>query len=234
MILDPVDPKRNLGAAISPRSVGRLVLAARAFLKSPSLRYFKPIQRTGIDHIEDSPLLPYLAAVVFRHRMRTVDDLWGQLKRSVRRVEMQLGKKGFRVLMARAASDEENNSAFVFLLESLALPKFELRSGPKATMGEATSRFLTKRRADSLLTWVGDDLRTQTVILRASPDLKKFLVELVSRRLDASGVSRGLQPDLKKEARIITGRQVLKAATKFRWLEATVVSMLAGDPVLQG
>ncbi|MGI0005736.1 MAG: CCA tRNA nucleotidyltransferase, partial [Nitrososphaera sp.] len=40
VIIDPVDPRRNLGTAVSPESAGRLALAARAFLKKPSMRFF--------------------------------------------------------------------------------------------------------------------------------------------------------------------------------------------------
>ena len=41
IIIDPIDPRRNLGAAISAESIGKLVLAARAFLAKPSLDFFK-------------------------------------------------------------------------------------------------------------------------------------------------------------------------------------------------
>src|SRR5919197_1208748 len=40
IIIDPVDPRRNLGAAISTESIGSFVLAARAFLQRPSLDFF--------------------------------------------------------------------------------------------------------------------------------------------------------------------------------------------------
>jgi tRNA nucleotidyltransferase (CCA-adding enzyme) len=42
VIIDPVDSNRNLGTAISAESVGKFVLAARSFLKKPSLSFFKP------------------------------------------------------------------------------------------------------------------------------------------------------------------------------------------------
>src|SRR5215211_3285448 len=41
IIIDPVDSRRNLGSAISPQSVAKFMLAARAFLENPSLEFFK-------------------------------------------------------------------------------------------------------------------------------------------------------------------------------------------------
>src|SRR5919107_5045382 len=41
IIIDPIDPRRNLGTAISGESVGKAVLAARAFLEKPSLNFFR-------------------------------------------------------------------------------------------------------------------------------------------------------------------------------------------------
>ncbi|MGI0008870.1 MAG: CCA tRNA nucleotidyltransferase, partial [Nitrosopumilaceae archaeon] len=41
IIIDPVDSNRNLGTAISAESVGRFILASRAFLKKPSLSFFQ-------------------------------------------------------------------------------------------------------------------------------------------------------------------------------------------------
>ena len=41
IIIDPIDSNRNLGTAISAESAGRFILASRAFLKKPSLAFFK-------------------------------------------------------------------------------------------------------------------------------------------------------------------------------------------------
>ena len=41
IIIDPIDPRRNLGAAISAENIGRFILASRAFLKKPSMNFFK-------------------------------------------------------------------------------------------------------------------------------------------------------------------------------------------------
>ena len=48
VIIDPIDSNRNLGAAISIENVGKFVLVCRAFMKKPSLSFFKPKQKTKI------------------------------------------------------------------------------------------------------------------------------------------------------------------------------------------
>jgi len=42
VIIDPIDSNRNLGAAISVENIGKFILVCRAFLKKPSLSFFKP------------------------------------------------------------------------------------------------------------------------------------------------------------------------------------------------
>ena len=41
IIIDPIDPRRNLGTAISAESLGKLILASRAFIQRPSLDFFR-------------------------------------------------------------------------------------------------------------------------------------------------------------------------------------------------
>ena len=41
VIMDPIDDKRNLAAAISTENIGKFVLVCREFLKKPSASFFK-------------------------------------------------------------------------------------------------------------------------------------------------------------------------------------------------
>ncbi|HEU4984549.1 MAG TPA: CCA tRNA nucleotidyltransferase, partial [Nitrososphaera sp.] len=92
VIIDPIDPRRNLGTAVSPESAGRLTLAARAFLRSPSEKFFAR-QKPRVN----KKLYRNVLVVEFSHRERSPDTIWGQLKRSANSISKQLEIAGFTV-----------------------------------------------------------------------------------------------------------------------------------------
>ncbi|MBI2183774.1 MAG: CCA tRNA nucleotidyltransferase [Thaumarchaeota archaeon] len=230
IILDPIDSKRNLGTAISAESVGKLILAARAFLRKPNISFFsKPRIKKIDEYLKKPPLLDGLAAVTFQHRPRPIDDLWGQLKRSVSRIENHINDKGFKAIRGRAASNEEDSSALIFLVESPALSPFEVRVGPGITMEKSCSEFLQKRRRDAILTWVRNDLRVCSLTPRKTYVLRQFLREITTKNLNKSGISQGLKKDLLRGSRILIGEQVLKYAEKHDWFREELTQILATD-----
>ncbi|HEX2106345.1 MAG TPA: CCA tRNA nucleotidyltransferase, partial [Nitrososphaera sp.] len=125
IIIDPVDSRRNLGTAISPDSVGKFMLAARAFLEKPSLQFFKedrkkychnPYGGSNIKH-----LLPNVLVVQFSHESKSPDVIWGQLKRTTNAIAKQLELARFNVLRSSCITDEKHSAALAFLLDSIIL-----------------------------------------------------------------------------------------------------------------
>ncbi len=236
IILDPVDPRRNLGAAISPESVAKFILSARRFLRKPSLSFFQQTEaKATIGGAKNHPMAGNLAAILFKHKEKPADDLWGQLKRSLNHLGKQVTRRGFRILRSDTASNEKDASAFIFLVESVDLPQFEVRMGPPVAMGKNCDEFLKKRRRNTFLTWVGPDMRIYAVLPRRTPGLKELLGELTSGGgLTGSGIAPGLKSNLEKSRRILIGRKVLTEAAKHSWLEDTVANLLASDPYAFG
>ncbi len=113
VIMDPVDPKRNLAAAISAESLGRLVLSCRGFLKKPSSSYFK-----GSKKKSPAILLENCIAVSFRYRPRSPDIIWGQVKSAAGALAIQLEFGGFVVVRSLAHADGKGAAHLVFQLES--------------------------------------------------------------------------------------------------------------------
>ena len=97
IIVDPVDPRRNLGTAISAESVGKFLLAARAFLEKPSLNFFEKKDKKHVD-FHNKRLYPHLLIIEFSYSERSPDVIWGQLKRSLTAVSKQLNLSGFKVI----------------------------------------------------------------------------------------------------------------------------------------
>ncbi len=218
VILDPVDPRRNLGTAISHESVGRLILASRRFVKKPELKYFTgpAARKIGFRDLQRRRLADNMIVIRFRHAKRSQDIIWGQLKSSANAVAKQLTLQGFRVIRSGCSTDEDENGVFVFLLESAGLPRLAVKQGPKV-FGESNSgKFLQKNR-ESLL-WVGNDARIMALVNNKFTDAKTFLGLLLGQKISSSGISRGLTADIRKRgARIYAGRDLAKIKDVWIW-----------------
>jgi tRNA nucleotidyltransferase (CCA-adding enzyme) len=186
VIIDPVDPRRNLGTAVSPESAGRFSLAARAFLRRPSGRFF-----AGQKARVEKKLYPHILVVEFSHRRRSPDTVWGQVKRSAGSLARQLELAGFTVFRTACATDEIEGGAFAFLLESLTLAPYALRKGPEISRRKETDNFISKA-SRPLAMWADRDMRVSAIAARKETDAARFLQSLLRDRIDGSGVARGM------------------------------------------
>jgi tRNA nucleotidyltransferase (CCA-adding enzyme) len=216
VIIDPIDPRRNLAAAISPESVGKFVLASRAFMKRPSISFFtenknkkeKKTKGTG-----RSILLPNLLAIEFEHGKRSPDVIWGQLKKSMNAISKQLEIAGFTVIRSRCITDEERSAAFVFLLESTTLPAYIERKGPHIFRRKDSGSFidLNKNTAETPMMWVDSDMRVAVLSKRKITSAKEFARNiLLTAKIENSGVTKGIVSDIKatnRKVQIYTGNE---------------------------
>lgn len=204
IIIDPVDSRRNLGTAISPESVGRFVLAARAFLASPSLQFFREKKK----HAKASAkLYPNVLVVEFTHKERSPDIIWGQLKRSLNAMAKQLEIADFIVLRSSCITDEKTSAALAFLLESITLPPYTKRKGPEVFRRKDTASFISNtKNKKPLVTWVDREMRVAVLVDRKSTDARQFARSLLLDRIENSGVAKDLIADRKK-LRIYSGSE---------------------------
>jgi tRNA nucleotidyltransferase (CCA-adding enzyme) len=187
-IIDPVDSKRNLGIAISPESVGKFMLAARAFLKRPSLQFFKESKRQSA---ASKRLLANVLVIEFSHPRKSPDIIWGQLKRSMNSIAKQLELAQFAVLRTSCFTDERNSAVLVFLLESIILPPYMKKMGPEIFRRKDTSSFLSNRKRP-LAIWVNRDMRIAMVVNRKATDARKLVRSLLLKDAQRSGIPQDL------------------------------------------
>jgi tRNA nucleotidyltransferase (CCA-adding enzyme) len=187
-IIDPVDSRRNLGVAISPQSVAKLVLAARAFLERPSLAFFREVRYRH----ETRKLLPNVLVVEFSHKNKSPDIIWGQLKRSSNAIAKQLELQYFEVLRTSCVTDERSSAVLAFLLGSMSLPPYIKRMGPEIFRRKETTSFLSKRKKQPLAIWVDREMRVVMLVERKITDARQFVRSLLLNHRENSGVSKGL------------------------------------------
>lgn len=136
IVLDPVDPNRNAAAAVSLTSMSIFILAARRFLKRPSLSYFRQEQGDlveGVNRVE----------VVYPYPNEPPDVVWGRFKRLGRALASWLRECGFRVMRWGVESDERTYVSLIYVVEQTQLPPYVIHRGPPV-YDEAVDKFIEK------------------------------------------------------------------------------------------
>jgi tRNA nucleotidyltransferase (CCA-adding enzyme) len=152
VVIDPVDPTRNVASALSLENLLLFQEAAREYLKEPRLSFFFPraVQ----------PWPPERLAELLRKRGHALlavrlpkpdildDSLHAQLRKCAMALEEALERGGFKVLGWDAhATPAEGVVAFE--LESLTINEREVHVGPPLAAKEHAERFRTK--------WTGNE-----------------------------------------------------------------------------
>jgi tRNA nucleotidyltransferase (CCA-adding enzyme) len=206
IILDPIDPKRNLGTAISVENFGKFVLAARTFLNEPSIEFFIHQERGGTTN-DFSEIYSNILVVNFNYRERSPDVIWGQLKKSMNAISKQLTLGGFNVIRSICTTDEKTEAAFIFLLESIILPSYMVKTGPKVSRKHDSSKFISKNNNVARLMWINNEMRVTTLVARKATDAREYVRLLLDKRIDSIGITKGLVPDLGNKTQIYTANE---------------------------
>jgi len=199
IVVDPVDPKRNVSAAVSRERLGELIMASRTFLERPRLSFFypsemKPLPTSSLRE-RFSTLGFDVVVLVFKSELMVPDVLWGQLYKSLKSLRKLLVQHDFRVLKASAWSDEKGMNMLLFLLESRSLPIAKRHVGPPFDSKDANN-FLAKHvnaKTTTLNPWVEGD-RWLVGVKRCYTDA----VSLLRERLKEGGKDTGIASQFTK------------------------------------
>jgi len=214
---DPVDPDRELGTAISKETVGKMVLASRAFVRAPELDYFKKLRQRP-----RSGLIPKLYCIRFDHAALSEDTLWGELKKTTRKLVKYVEGQGFSIARSAAISNNTDKSAIILLPEVDELPDIVERLGPSIDLTEEVNHFVLKNKKKSELIWVSEDGRLHMLQRRKFTRLGKLLVDLSRNGMEGIGPSRDIARSVKATGRMLTGPSVLTERASEGWFSAGV------------
>ena len=225
VIMDPIDSKRNLAAAISTDNIGNFVFVSRAFLKNPLIRFFMPrkIQKASKDVIKNTLVL------TFRYKSRSPDIIWGQVKRATNSIATQIGQAGFVVLKKSALVEEDTSSAaLLFLLQSTKLDESYLRVGPDFFSVDFSAKFIMANKKKSVMMWVNDDGKVCSLQKRPQSDALLLVRDLLKKNIEKSGISAGLKEDITRFNLVlgskITSKSIKEAMAKLVSTDETVFS----------
>lgn len=140
VVIDPVDPKRNVASALSIERLCEFIHYSRAFLEGPSLDYFKKKKRLFVKRFPESEVY----AIVFSGEL--LDDIiYPQLRKSAKYIWTILEKNDFKPLSYGLFKKGES-SGVVFELEKYTLSPMVKHYGPKVFDNANYASFVSKYR----------------------------------------------------------------------------------------
>ncbi len=149
IVIDPVDPMRNVAAAVSLDSFSKFVLAARKFLEKPDESFFFPPEKKPLSYWSLRSFLQkrrsHLFFFVVEELNLVPDVLWGELRKASSALASLLKREGFSVLGSFIWS-ENGRSVICLEVDKKELPKTFLHVGPPVWLKEHVDRFLKKHK----------------------------------------------------------------------------------------
>ena len=148
VVIDPVDPDRNLAAAVRPERLWSFVAAGREFLRGPEIRYFFPPQFTRKTNPQFAERIRAsgreLSAIVFKHRTLVPDVLWGQLMKLEKSMVELMDREDFHIYRSTIWSDEKIESAILLEADRAVISSVKMQTGPPVSKKEDSQSFLQR------------------------------------------------------------------------------------------
>lgn len=146
VVIDPVDPSRNVAAAVSLDKFCVFIDASRTFLNAPDIGFFFPPE---VKPMTDNELADELKqrgmdvfAIVFKAPDVVDDVLYPQLYKALKSIEELLHRNDFRVFHGDVWSN--SNSVILLEMEITGLPPIRIHMGPPVESVTHAEKFKAK------------------------------------------------------------------------------------------
>jgi tRNA nucleotidyltransferase (CCA-adding enzyme) len=237
VMIDPVDKARNVASAVQSQKLHTFVGAARAFLKTPSTKFFYPPKTKALP-VEDvkQKLENRGSACVFLTcaAVEAVPDvLWGQLYRTQRSLRKLAELNDFKVLRDAVWSDEKTLSIFVLELEQRILSSVKKHLGPPLTRENECENFLAKYaygNGDVVSGPYIEDGRWVVELRRRFTDAVEFLREKLKEGGRNTGVAELVSQALREEFSVLVNSEISKVYSGNRDFAEFLTDFLMGKP----
>jgi tRNA nucleotidyltransferase (CCA-adding enzyme) len=150
VVIDPVDPKRNVAASVSASQKFSFVEMARGYLERPSPGFFTPMEEAPLSRDTFEQVLSergtFLYCILLRTPSLIPDIVVPQLRKSTTALQGLLERNGFVVNRADCCM-QELQSMIVFELLVDRLPSVRRHAGPPVWERDNAVKFFSKERA---------------------------------------------------------------------------------------
>ncbi len=231
IVVDPVDPNRNLAAAVRDERLWEFVAVGRQFLTRPALSYFysrPPKPRTRGELLKQLKHRGHdILVALFPHSHVVPDILWGQLFSLEKALVGFAQRHEFRVLHSSVWGDEGRFSAILLAVENASLPESQLHSGPPISRKGESEAFLS-RHLDATDTvsgpWISGD-RWMVEKRRAFTSLAALLIASAKDSKLGLAVPAQLEPGFRRQVRVLQNEESLSLYSRSGFAQALWRSM---------
>jgi tRNA nucleotidyltransferase (CCA-adding enzyme) len=236
VIVDPVDKARNVASAVQPQKLYTLVAAARAFLKTPSKKFFYPPKmRVLTSESLASKLDTRGSALVFLtlENIDAVPDvLWGQLYKTQRALRKLVELNDFTVLRDAVWSNEKSLSVSTFELEQRVLPSVKKHLGPPLKREKECENFLYKYASnDSAVSGPYiENSRWIVQLRRRFTDVVELLKDKLQNGGRNTGVAELMSQAFQQKLEILVNSEVVDVYRFNRDFAEFLTGFLSGKP----
>jgi tRNA nucleotidyltransferase (CCA-adding enzyme) len=214
VVIDPVDPGRNVAAVVSQTSLSRFIFECRRFLKNPSEKFFFMEKkaaslakiRAAIGARKTSCLL-----LSFPAPHAVPDIVWPQLKKAAQAFVRELEAMGFSVFGYYHWSDG-NECAIFIELGCWKLPAVKKAVGPSVKFARDVDAFAEKHK-HAINIHIEHD-RIVAIEKRKVTDCVQG-IRLVSKNGKKAGVPENMLKSMQRGLKILQGKGIAKK--KYAW-----------------
>jgi len=236
IIIDPVDEARNVASAVQPQKLFRLVAAARAFLKTPSKKFFYPPKITILNTETLSSKLDTSGSdfvfLTLGNINAVPDVLWGQLYKTQRALQKLGELNDFTVLRDAIWSNEKTLSVFTFELKQRALPRVKKHLGPPLRREKECENFLSKyaRNEEVVSGPYIENGRWVVQLDRRFTDVVELLKEKLQNGGRNTGVAELVSQAFQQKLEILVNSEVVDVYRSNIDFAEFLTSFLSGKP----
>lgn len=214
IVIDPVDPKRNVASVLSPANFIKFRKMCREFLQKPSENFFFPKYRISLVQLKRilKERGTEFIGISFK-RPDIIDDiLYPQLRKSSRRIKGILEDCDFKIM----GFDIWTNKVCImmFEMEIWNLPKIKKVIGPPIFSKKHSKEFIDKYKKEKI--WVEGDryvAETKRKFLTAKEKLKDILSKN-AEELKSEGIASYVSQSIANGYTLLDENELLKYAKR--------------------
>ncbi len=194
---DPVDPRRNVAAAVSLKNVITMKIASYCYLTNPRMEYFFPPDEEGVDKdlLREQIKRRCIVLIILPVKEQLPPDvLWGELQRVADRASKVLKNFDFMPFDQDVWTDEKELAIIAIEIDECSKPYPRLYYGPSSYSLKRVHSFIRSHvLRNSFGPWINEKGELMSLSTRRYSDVKKLLVER-AREYIVTPHFRGLQP----------------------------------------
>ena len=164
----------------------------------------------------------------FKHDEKTIDTLWGQLRRSFNHISNYVSKNDFTIIRSTISSNDKDESSFIFLLDDLSIPDTRLHLGPFSHMKKESVAFIQKNKKRSLNFWIDSNGQINSLQSRKYPKIKDLLIDSIDSA-NILGIAPGIKTSFQNTYKIHTGKSIISFSKNKSWLHESLGDVIGTE-----